>query len=70
MKIESEWHLLRKIRNLVHARGLHPESLMISIGDDSAVFRANDETLGLITTDISIEAVHFKRDFTSNIKRH
>lgn len=64
MRITSEWDLLGKIRERVGKTGLpHPESLFKGIGDDCAVFAVDDSTFGLLTTDISVEHVHFSRDF-------
>jgi thiamine-monophosphate kinase len=63
MKIKSEWNLLDKIKSAIDTQGLKkPESLFKSIGDDCAVFEIDANRYGLITTDISIEGTHFKRD--------
>ncbi|MFH0974798.1 MAG: thiamine-phosphate kinase [Spirochaetota bacterium] len=62
MQIKSEWELLKNIESLIDKKGLvKSNDLLQSIGDDCAVFKINDNKLGLITTDISIEGVHFKR---------
>lgn len=63
MKIKSEWDLLDKIKSVINTQGLKkPESLFKSIGDDCAVFEIDVNRYGLITTDISIEGTHFRRD--------
>jgi thiamine-monophosphate kinase len=63
MQIKSEWELLGNIKNLINKEGLpKPKDLIQSIGDDCAVFTLSGSRLGLITTDISIESIHFRRD--------
>jgi thiamine-monophosphate kinase len=64
MHIKSEWELLNKIGALVKNRGISASDLVEPIGDDCAVFKTGDGRLGLITTDISIESIHFRRDFS------
>jgi thiamine-monophosphate kinase len=66
MQIKSEWELLKNIKKLVDKKGSGKSSdLLESIGDDCAVFKINNNKLGLITTDISIESVHFKQGLIS-----
>ncbi|MCU0822498.1 MAG: thiamine-phosphate kinase [Spirochaetes bacterium] len=61
MKINSEWKLLEAIKSKIENEGLKTSpDLAVSIGDDCAVFEIDDSTYGLLTTDISIENVHFK----------
>ncbi len=65
MRIKSEWELLGSIKNLIDKEGLaKPGDLLKSIGDDCAVFKLSGSGLGLITTDISIESIHFRRDIS------
>ncbi|MBN2403507.1 MAG: thiamine-phosphate kinase [Spirochaetes bacterium] len=65
MRIKSEWELLNSIKDLITKKGLpSPSCLIESIGDDCAVFQLTKNKSGLITTDISIESVHFKRKFS------
>jgi thiamine-monophosphate kinase len=62
MTISSEWTLLDKIKKMITNQEYYqPEDLITSIGDDCAVFEIGGSRLGLLTTDISIEEVHFKR---------
>ncbi len=64
MRITSEWDLLRKIRERVGRSGLPaPSWLVRGIGDDCTVFEIDESRLGLLTTDISVEHVHFTREF-------
>ena len=66
MKIKSEWKLLEAITGRIKRDGIKPPvDLVLSAGDDCAVFQINDNTYGLLTTDISIEDVHFKRGMIS-----
>ncbi len=61
MKIKSEWKLLEAITERIKWDGIKPPSdLVLSAGDDCSAFRINESTYGLLTTDISIENVHFK----------
>ena len=63
MTISSEWKLLESIKKIINEQGLpQPEDLHESIGDDCAVFELAGSKLGLITTDISIEHIHFKTE--------
>lgn len=62
MKIESEWKLLESIRERIGNRGMEgTEDILVSIGDDCAVFKIDENRCGLLTTDISIENIHFRR---------
>jgi len=66
MKIKSEWDIIKGIKTLIDKKGIaNPKDLIEPIGDDCAVFRVGKNKLGLITTDISIESVHFKRGLIS-----
>ncbi|MDY6969123.1 MAG: thiamine-phosphate kinase [Spirochaetota bacterium] len=66
MKINSEWQLLDAIKDAVNRKGIKaPDDLNISIGDDCAVFQIDSKICGLITTDISIQSIHFLRDLIS-----
>lgn len=61
-KIDSEWKLIEQIRKRIDREGALPENLEISIGDDCAVFSTGIDTFGLLTTDVSVDSVHFKMD--------
>lgn len=66
MSIKSEWKLLKRIDKLISEKGLpFSEDLVKSIGDDAAVFELGGSRYGLITTDISIENQHFRKDFST-----
>jgi thiamine-monophosphate kinase len=60
MKIKSEWELLQSINQKILKTNLPiNKNLITSIGDDAAVFRLGQNRYGLITTDLSLEGVHF-----------
>ena len=63
MALNSEWELIKKI-SLVSGTAPCP-GLIQGIGDDCAVFVTGENRYGLITTDISIENVHFKSSCAS-----
>lgn len=66
MDISSEWTLLKKLKKRIEDASLPaPVDLLQGIGDDCAVFAIDNDRCGIITTDISIENVHFRRDFSS-----
>jgi thiamine-monophosphate kinase len=66
MQIKSEWELLKSINDFIKKKGMpSPSGLIESIGDDCAVFQFDKNKVGLITTDISIESIHFRQDLTS-----
>ncbi len=66
MKIKSEWDLISKIQNLVREKGTGvPEELGRSMGEDCAVYKIAEARYGLFTTDISIENIHFRQDYSS-----
>ncbi len=66
MQIKSEWELLKSINGFIKKKGIpSPSGLIESIGDDCAVFQLDKNKVGLITTDISIESIHFRQDLTS-----
>ena len=63
MKIKSEWEIIDLIRETVAPGGNKlPTGLVSGIGDDSAVFEIDKTGYGLITTDISIENIHFTKE--------
>lgn len=66
MEIKSEQDLIDIIRELIERKGPPaPPGLLRSIGDDCAVFMPEPGVPALVTTDISIESVHFRRDYAS-----
>ena len=65
MAISSEWTLISRIREIIEKQGTDvPAEIICGIGDDCSVFSIDDKKFGLITTDISIENTHFKRDLS------
>ena len=66
MQIKSEWQLLAAIKDIIDKKGIkNPQDLVIGIGDDCASFRLDSKRFGLISTDISVESIHFRRDLIS-----
>ncbi len=65
MPISGEWTLLEKISRQIrnNSDGGH-KNLMQGIGDDCAVIETSPGKYCYITTDISIENVHFRRDLS------
>ena len=47
------------IEKLTHDLELKNESSLLGVGDDAAVFSISDEEVGLISTDMLVEGVHF-----------
>ncbi len=65
MTIRSEWQILEKIRNFLAEREtVSAPRLLLSLGDDCAVFQPAEGRLGLLTADMSVEGVHFRRDLS------
>ncbi len=65
MKIDGEWELLGAIEHKIRERSTpSPAGLIKGIGDDCAVIEPGPLPL-LISTDISIEGVHFDRSYCS-----
>jgi len=64
MRIEDigEFGLIERIARLVKIKD---ENVLLGIGDDAAVVKASPEFLTLLTSDILIENVHFRLDFTT-----
>ena len=61
----NEWDLIDKIKKSTDRDHGPAGSLLTGIGDDCAVFSIGGGLRGLITTDISIEGVHFDLRFSS-----
>ena len=57
--INSEFNLIEKIKQLTEKNSLLPKHLTTGIGDDCAVFKIDNKRSGLLTSDQSIENVHF-----------
>ena len=66
MKIKSEWELLENLKQKISKKNLIAnKNLLVSIGDDAAVFKTHPKKNSLITTDLSIEGTHFLLDKSS-----
>ncbi len=62
MKIKSEWDLIKQISAKIKLKGLPRTSdEVISIGDDCFAYKISDNRYGLISTDMSVEDVHFTK---------
>ncbi|HZE63683.1 MAG TPA: thiamine-phosphate kinase [Pyrinomonadaceae bacterium] len=67
----NEFDFINKLRARVKAQGsdssliTHHSSLIQGIGDDAAVIRANQGKDTVVTTDLLMEEIDFKRDTTS-----
>lgn len=59
----NEFDFINKIRNLSHDRG-NASGLIHGIGDDAAVFNAGAGSNLVVTTDLLVEDVDFRRDTT------
>lgn len=64
MHIEDigEFGLIERIARLVKIKD---ENVLLGIGDDAAAVKADSELLTLLTSDILIENVHFRLDFST-----
>ncbi len=60
----NEFDLIKQIRTLTEARNRDASGLVRGIGDDAAVFKAFAGTDVVISTDLLIEDIDFRRDTT------
>ncbi len=66
IKITGEWDLLKKIRKrIAQNQQFRGKGIVAAIGDDCAVVKASPSVRSLLTADISIEGVHFTREFST-----
>ncbi len=59
----NEWDLIRAIKKAVLTDPPAGDRLILGIGDDCAAFDIGGGRAGLVTTDISVEKVHFDRAY-------
>jgi thiamine-monophosphate kinase len=62
LKDIGEFGFIQRIR---HGCLVRPERVVRGIGDDAAAFRTNGERLSLVTTDLLVERIHFRREAIS-----
>jgi len=62
--IGGEFELIRRISNIV-GRNPDDRDLILSIGDDAAVYRCGKGRVCVHTTDTMVESVHFNLSYTS-----
>jgi thiamine-monophosphate kinase len=66
MKIKSEWDLIAKISSRIKSKGITlPSDSVISIGDDCFAYIISENRYGLISVDMSVEDVHFKKQWAT-----
>lgn len=55
--------MIARIRRAVGPRGLKPGRVILGIGDDASLLRIPEGHQAVVTTDFSIEGVHFRREW-------
>jgi thiamine-monophosphate kinase len=61
---KSEFDFIASLRQRVNASALKSESLIAGIGDDAAVFRSSSGKENVITADLLVEDIDFRRSTT------